>query len=258
MDRPLLLLTSDDGVDAPGLLALRQTLAELGDVVVVAPEHNWSAAGHSKTMHKPLRTRTVRLADGSEALVTSGSPSDCVALILLGLLGRRPHLVLSGINLGANVGQDVTYSGTVAAGMESVIGGVSAVAVSLDTYEPGNFRPAAHFAAYLASQMLRARLGKPLLLNVNVPALRETDIRGVQITRLGERVYHDALLQRADPRGRPYYWIGGDPPTGVPEEGTDIGALAQGYISVTPILLDLTDYSRLAALRAWNLSFPIG
>jgi len=258
MDRPLLLLTSDDGIDAPGLLALRQALAELGDVSVVAPEHNWSAAGHSKTMHKPLRTRPARLADGSEALVTSGSPSDCVALVLLGLLGRRPDLVLSGINLGANVGQDVTYSGTVAAGMESVIGGVSAVAVSLDTYEPGDFRPAARFAAHLARQMLGARLGKPLLLNVNVPARPEAAIRGVQITRLGQRTYHDFLLQRADPRGRPYYWIGGDPPTGVPEEGTDIGALAQGYISVTPILLDLTDHSRLAALRAWNLSFPIG
>jgi 5'-nucleotidase len=142
--------------------------------------------------------------------------------------------------------------------MESVIGGVSAVAVSLDTHEPNDFRPAARFTAYLACQMLETRLDEPLLLNVNVPALPEAAIRGVQITRLGQRTYHDVLLRRTDPRGRPYYWIGGDPPTGVPEEGTDIGALAQGYISVTPILLDLTDYTRLATLRAWNLSFPIG
>jgi len=254
MARPFILITNDDGINAPSLLPLKLALAEISDVAVIAPEHDWSAAGHSRTMHKPLRVRPVKLADGSDALVSNGSPSDCVALALLGLLERRPDLTVSGINLGANVGQDITYSGTVAAAMESVIGGISAIAVSVDSYEPGDFGPAARFVARLAGHVLSITQDEPLLLNVNVPALPEGAIKGVQITRMGRRIYRDTLIRRADPRGRAYYWIGGEPPTGLPEEGTDIGALAQGYISVTPILLDLTDYAKLALLRAWKLT----
>jgi len=263
--RPCVLLSNDDGVDAPGLAVARQFLDEFADVVVVAPDHNWSASGHSKTMHKPLRVRSTRLADGSDALVTSGSPSDCVALALLGLLKRerpglppRPDLIVSGINPGANVGQDLTYSGTVGAALEAVIAGISAIAVSVDAYEPADYSVAARFGALLARRLLDARLDPPLLLNVNVPALPEQEIRGVQITRLGRRLYRDALVERRDPRGEVYYWIGGDPPDGVPEEGTDIGALARGYVSVTPILLDLTDYARLSMLRDWQLEFRRG
>lgn len=255
MARPFILLTNDDGVNAPSLAVLRRALAEVGDVAILAPEHDWSAAGHSRTMHKPLRVRSAKLADGSDALVSNGSPSDCVALALLGFFGRQPDLTVSGINLGANVGQDITYSGTVAAAMESVIGGTSAIAISVDGYELDDFGPAARFAARLASRVLTVDEDEPLLLNVNVPALPEGAIKGVQITRLGRRIYRDALVCRADPRGRAYYWIGGEPPTGIPEEGTDIGALAQGYISVTPLLLDLTDYAKLAPLRAWKLTF---
>lgn len=254
MTRPFILLTNDDGINAPSLLTLKSSLEELGEVAIIAPEHDWSAAGHSKTMHKPLRVRPIKLADGSEALISNGSPSDCVALALLGLLERRPDLTISGINLGANVGQDITYSGTVAAAMESFIGGVSAIAVSIDSYEPADFGPAARFAARLASQVLSFKVKEPLLLNVNVPALPEEAVKGVQITRLGRRIYRDMLIRRADPRGRIYYWIGGEPPSGLVEEGTDIGALAQGYISVTPLLLDLTDYAKLAMLRSWGLT----
>jgi 5'-nucleotidase len=140
--------------------------------------------------------------------------------------------------------------------MESVIGGVSAIAISLDSYEAEEFDLAARFAALLARQVLAHAGGAPLLLNVNVPALREEQIVGAQITRLGNRLYRDALVERSDPRGRSYYWIGGEPPAGVPESGTDIGALATGYISVTPILLDLTDHARLAELQGWDLAFP--
>jgi 5'-nucleotidase len=254
--RPRVLLTNDDGIAAPGLLALKQALSKVAEVAVIAPEHNWSAAGHSKTMHKPLRTHATHLADGSEALVASGSPSDCVALALLGLLGYRPDLLVSGINLGANVGHDLTYSGTVAAAMEGLIGGVTALAVSLDSYKAEEFGVAARFAAYLVGHVWAMHLQQPLLLNVNVPALPEQEIRGVQVTRLGHRLYRDALVERQDPRGKTYYWIGGEPPGGLPEEGTDIGALAAGDISVTPILLDLTDYAQLPLLRAWNLAFP--
>jgi len=251
--KPLILLTNDDGFDSPGLLALSQALREVGEVVIVAPEHNWSAAGHSKTMHKPLRVKRGMLADGSEAQVTSGSPSDCVALALLGLLDRKPDLVVSGINLGANVGHDLTYSGTVAAAIEATIAGITGIAVSLDTFELAIYEPAAHFLARLVTQIPRDALDLPLLLNVNVPPLSMEQIKGVQVTRLGHRLYRDALVERLDPRGRTYYWIGGEPPDGVPEEGTDLGALAEGYISITPVLLDLTDHRRLELLQSWNL-----
>ena len=254
MSVPQFLLTNDDGIHAPGLLALAQTLAALGRVSVVAPERNWSAAGHSKTMHKPLRAWPVALPRIAEAMATSGSPSDCVALALLGLVERgAPDLVISGINLGPNVGHDVTYSGTVAAAMEAVIGGVSAIAVSLDSQEPYDCEPAASFVAHLARRVMRAELDVPILLNVNIPALPREAVRGVQVTCLGRRIYRDALIHRQDPRGRSYYWIGGDPPGGVADEGTDIGALAQGCISVTPVRLDLTDHDRLGLVQDWRL-----
>ncbi|MCD6519945.1 MAG: 5'/3'-nucleotidase SurE [Anaerolineae bacterium] len=255
--KPLILLTNDDGIYAPGLIPLARALERVGQVIVIAPEHNWSAAGHSKTMHKPLRVWSIELSDGTEALASNGSPSDCVALALLGIVERPPQLVVSGINLGANVGTDLTYSGTVAAAMEAVIWGISGIAVSLDSFTPNTYEAAAHFTAQLAQRVLAAGLEEPLLLNVNVPNLPEEEIKGVQITRLGRRLYRDALVKRLDPRGRPYYWIGGDPPEGIPEEGTDIGALTEGYISVTPILLDLTDYARLPLLASWELTFPL-
>jgi len=187
-------------------------------------------------------------------MATSGSPSDCVALGLLGLLERKPDLVVSGINLGANLGHDLTYSGTVAAAMEGVIGGVPGIAASLDSYEAEDYGTAARFVACVAKRLLEARLEEPLLLNINVPALPRGDIRGVQITRLGRRLYRDALIRRTDPRGKSYYWIGGEVPAGIPQTGTDIGALAEGYISITPILLDLTDYAKLPFLRTWDLT----
>ena len=261
-ERPCILLTNDDGVHAPGLLALARSLRTMSEVVVIAPERNWSAAGHSKTMHKPLRVARTRLGDGSEALATSGSPSDCVALALLGLLERRPALVVSGINPTANVGHDLTYSGTVAAAMEASVGGIHAIAVSLDATQvdevenDAHLSAAARFVARLAEQFLAADIEEALLLNVNVPALPEEEIRGVRITKLGHRLYRDALVRREDPRGRPYYWIGGDPPGSLSEPGTDIGALAEGCISVTPISLDLTDHAKLPLLRSWRLEIP--
>ena len=252
-EQPYVLLTNDDGVSSPALAALAREVSEIAQVVVVAPDHNWSAAGHTKTMHKPLRVSPTELASGMPAIATSGSPSDCVALAVLGLLGRVPALVVSGINLGANVGHDLTYSGTVAAAMEAHISGIPALAVSLDSYVPVDPDPAAHLAARLGCAMLERPSESPLLLNVNVPALAEKEIAGVRLTRLGKRVYRDALLERHDPRGRSYYWIGGDPPSGLPLDGTDIGALSEGYVSVTPIQLDLTDRAALQALAEWPL-----
>ncbi len=250
-----ILVTNDDGVDAPGLLALQQALREVGEVTVFAPDHNWSAAGHTKTMHKPLRVKQTTLLDGTSAYSTSGAPSDCVALVTLGLLDHQPDLVVSGINQGANVGHDITYSGTIAAAMEAVISGIPALAVSLDSYQSRGFAYAAQVAARLAKLVLRRGLPPNTFLNVNVPAVPQDqgEIAGVRITRLGKRVYSDKLVERQDPRGRNYYWIGGEPPSGVPEEGTDIWALANGYVSVTPLHLDMTEYQMMEELERWGL-----
>jgi 5'-nucleotidase len=246
-----ILVTNDDGVLAPGLLALAQEMRKLGTVTVLAPDRNWSASGHVKTLDKPLRVREEKLADGTLALTSDGAPSDCVALALLGVVKEKIDLVVSGINPNANIGHDVTYSGTVTAAMEAVITGVMGIAVSLDS-KPGrrelDYGPAAGVAAQIVSKVMAEGLPSGVLLNVNVP---DEPIRGIQVTRQGLRVYRDALDARKDPRGRPYYWIGGELPTGVNEHGTDFGALQAGYVSVTPLQLDLTAREALEELRKW-------
>jgi 5'-nucleotidase len=251
-----ILVTNDDGVTAPGLLALALEMRKLGKVTVLAPDHNWSASGHVKTMERPLRVRETKLADGSSALTTDGAPSDCVALVLLGVVQEKIDLVISGINPNANIGHDVTYSGTVTAAMEAVISEVPGIAVSLDS-KPGHgdldYGPAARVAARVAAQVIVNGLPEGVLLNVNVPCLPNDQIKGIKITRQGLRVYHDALDARKDPRGRPYYWIGGDFPTGVAEDGADFGTLAEGYVSVTPLQLDLTAYKAIEVLKDWGL-----
>lgn len=252
---PHILITNDDGYQAPALAALAQALRPLGQVTVFAPDHNWSAAGHTKTMHKPLRITQSALADGTPLYITTGTPSDCVGLAILGALPMLPDLVVSGINQGSNLGHDVTYSGTVAAALEGAVAGLPAIAASQDL-APG-FEPDLAFTAgvvaQLASRVLMSGLPPNSLLNVNFPALPSAQVRGIQVTRLGARVYHDVLIRRVDPKGQPYYWIGGDPPGGAPDAGTDIGALAQGYISVTPLNLDMTDRAQLARLQGWGL-----
>jgi 5'-nucleotidase len=250
-----ILVTNDDGVQAPGLLALVQEMRKLGEVTVLAPDHNWSASGHVKTMERPLRVNNDKLADGTPALASDGAPSDCVALAFLGVVTKKIDLVVSGINPIANIGHDVTYSGTVTAAMEAVIAGVPGVAVSLDS-KPGDgeldYALAARMAARVVSSVLEKGLPEGVLLNVNIPCLPEAELKGILITRQGLRVYRDALDARIDPRGRPYYWIGGEFPTGVDEAGTDFGALMAGYISVTPLQLDLTDRAALETLKKWD------
>ena len=251
---PHILVTNDDGITAPGLTALVHALSSVGRVTVLVPNRNWSASGHVKTMHKPLRVDEVTLPNGTTALATDGAPSDAVALAFLGLVDPPIDLVVSGINRGANLGHDVTYSGTVTAAMEAAIAGAPAFAVSLNTYGDGDYAVAAAFAAQLAGHVLANGLPRGSLLNVNVPPLPEDQISGVLVTQMGLRIYRDKLVRRLDPRGRPYYWIGGPEPTGIEEEGTDIWAVAHGYISVTPIQLDLTAHDLLGSLRAWNLA----
>jgi len=250
-----ILVTNDDGVHAPGLLALAQAMRTLGQVTVLAPDRNWSGGGHVKTMERPLRVRETRLADGSPALMSDGAPSDCVALALLGVVSEKIDLVVSGINPHPNFGNDVTYSGTVTAAMEAVIGGVIGIAFSLDSMLPqiqADFGPAGRVAVRVVQQVLEKGLPPGVLLNVNVPALPDADIKGFMLTRQGLRLYHDRLDTRRDPRGQPYYWIGGDFPTGVAEAGTDYGTPALGYVSITPLQLDLTSYKALETLKTWK------
>jgi 5'-nucleotidase len=248
-----ILVTNDDGVFAPGLLALAQEMRTFGKVSILAPDHNWSGGGHVKTLDRALRIKEVCLADGMQAFASDGAPSDCVALAILGFLKEPVDLVVSGINAGANLGHDVTYSGTVTAAMEAVIAGVPGVAVSLETMDSQigeiDYGPAARLAGRIVRQVVENGLSREILLNVNVPLLPENKIRGIRLTRQGLRVYHSRLDERADPRGRSYYWIGGDAPTGVPERGTDVGALAEGFASITPLQLDLTSYRTITELN---------
>src|SRR5437764_210545 len=250
----MILVTNDDGVDSPGLSALARALKRVEDVCVIAPNRNWTAAGHTKTLDRPLRVTEITLpATRMKGFASDGSPSDCVALGFLGLAPTRPRLVVSGINTGPNMGSDITYSGTVSAAMEGVVSGVPAIAVSLGDYFDLEFEYAASFAARLARRILREGIERDVLLNVNVPRGRRSAIRGVQVTRLGRREYNDELIRRKDPFGRDYFWIGGSPPGGVGEPGTDLHAVAAGYVSVTPVQLDLTNHALIEQIAAWKL-----
>ena len=247
-----ILVINDDGVNAPGLVALAGEMRSFGQVSVLAPDHNWSASGHVKTMHRPLRVKEVTLLDGSPAWASDGAPSDCVALGLLGFIPEKIDLVVSGINPNANIGHDVTYSGTVTAAMEAVVGGVPGIAFSL--HAPEDFKgildyaPAARIAHRIVDHVIKIGLTPNLLLNVNIPYLMDEHIKGIVVTRQGLRVYRDRLDRRIDPRGRPYYWIGGEAPTAIPDEGTDFSAIESGFVSVTPLHLDMTDFQVLDTL----------
>ncbi len=249
---PHILITNDDGVHSPGLLALAQALRQIGQVSILAPHRNWSVTGHNKTLHKPLRVWPVTLDDGSQALTTDGGPSDCVALAAMGVADAPIDAVVSGINTRPNLGDDITYSGTVAAAMEGAIFGIPSMAVSQEEDERRHWETAARAAAILVDKMLsNGGMPRGVLLNVNVPNLPWDEVKGFEVTRLGQRRYHDQLIQRHDPGGRPYYWIGGGPPTSVLKPGTDVHALAHGFISVTPLSLDMTHDAFLDALRRW-------
>ncbi|MGD8604047.1 MAG: 5'/3'-nucleotidase SurE [Anaerolineales bacterium] len=252
-----ILITNDDGIDAPGLFALAQALKQDHEIKVIAPNHNWSASGHVKTMHRPLRVKEFDLGQGIPAFSTDGAPSDCVALALLGLVDGPIDLVVSGINPNANLGHDVTYSGTVTAAMEAAISGVPGLAFSLDgsSYQDRtlDYSAAASIAAQIVASLEGRKLRQNTVLNINIPYAKREEIRGLTITRQGQRVYRDELIQRKDPKNRPYYWIGGEAPSGIADPGTDIWALSQGLVSITPLKLDLTHQDDMQALQDWDL-----
>jgi 5'-nucleotidase len=253
--RPRILVTNDDGIETNGILALKQALDPIGEVIVVAPDTNQSAVGHGKTLMRPLRVRERTLGDGSTGYAIDGSPTDCVSLGLLGYFDQPFDLVASGINYGANLGDDITYSGTVSAAMEAVINGVPAFAVSQEYVGQIDFELASLAAAVVARNILEHGLRRGELLSVNVPAATIAECEGFEVTRVGRRVYKDELVERLDPRGVPYYWIGGLPPSGISVPGTDFNAVVNRRISVTPIHLDLTGRRLLRQLRTWDWTF---
>lgn len=241
MSRPLILVTNDDGVRAPGLRLLAEALAPLGEVAVYAPESQQSAVGHSVSLHKPLRVNG--LEPGWH--MVDGTPTDCVMLAVRSLLGRRPDLVVSGVNPGANLGDDVTYSGTVAGAFEGMLLGLPAIAVSDVSYRPVHLGTAAQVGARVAAYVLEHGLPEDTVLNVNVPDVPFAALQGVAVTRMGRRNYHDEIVRREDPRGGAYYWIGGDEPAHVRESGTDFEAIEQDKVSVTPLQRDITHHAML-------------
>jgi 5'-nucleotidase len=254
MDRaPLILVSNDDGIHSEGIAALAAALRDVGDVTTVAPDRERSAVSHSLTLHRPLRV--AELGPGRYAI--DGTPTDCVNLAVNGILPRRPALVVSGINKGANLGDDVTYSGTVSAAMEGTLLGIPSLAISLIGRETFRFDAAAAFARRLAAWVIDRGLPPDTLLNVNVPAPNDgAPVRGFALTRMGRRRYGDAIVEKVDPRGKKYYWIGGEELQFEDAEGTDFHAVSQGLISVTPIHLDLTNYKSFDALQALRLAWP--
>jgi 5'-nucleotidase len=247
-----ILLSNDDGISSDGIAALREALASLDEIWVVAPDRDQSAVSHSLTLHRPLRMEEV----GPRTFAVDGTPTDCVNLAINGILPERPRLMISGINRGANLGDDITYSGTVSAAMEATLLGVPAIAVSLVGREPFDFAAAATFTRRLADAVLRDRLPPDTLLNVNVPSPQVGAIKGIALTRQGKRRYSDAIVEKVDPRGKKYYWIGGDQLDFVDDEGTDFSAVQLGLISITPLHLDLTNYTSLTRLQGLDLRWP--
>jgi 5'-nucleotidase len=243
----LVLVTNDDGIYSPGLTALYEKLKGLATVYVVAPDRERSAVSHSLTMHKPLRVQKVK----EHIYAVNGTPTDCVAIGASKVLPEKPTLIVSGINIGANLGDDITYSGTVSAAIEGTILNIPSFAVSLvvDDSDVHYFETAAEVAAKVASYILEQSLPYDTLLNVNVPNKPVQDIAGVKFTRQGKRIYEGAIHETYSPWGEKYYWIGGGVPYWEHGEDTDINAVQNGYVSITPIHLDLTNYNALDFLK---------
>jgi 5'-nucleotidase len=247
-----ILISNDDGYRARGILALREALRGLGDLTVVAPDRNRSGASNSLTLEMPLRVEKAE----DDVYFVQGTPTDCVHLAISGLFPFEPDMVASGINDGSNLGDDVLYSGTVAAATEGRHLGKPAVAFSLHTDglrgdATRHFATGANFARLIVERLVSAPLGRATILNVNIPNLPVADVKGIKVTRLGNRHRSEAVIRAEDPRGRPVYWVG---PSGKSQDagpGTDFHAVAEGYVSVTPLTVDLTNHAELETLRSW-------
>jgi len=251
--RPAILVSNDDGIDAPGIEALVRELKRIGEVTVVAPDKQQSAVGHAITMNHPLRVRPFSRNGSLFGYAVEGTPADAVKLAVRALLKRKPDILVSGINHGSNTAISVLYSGTVSAATEGTILGIPSIAVSLTTFRSADFSFAARFSAKIVRQVLKHRLPKGTLLNVNIPPLKEKEIRGVLITRQGESTWDDLFDARRDPANKEYYWL-----TGAlveTDHGTDVDqwAVSHKYVSITPLQYDLTDYAMMDVMKRWGI-----
>lgn len=251
-----ILVSNDDGINSLGIHELAKALKKIGNVIVVSPESERSASGHSITMHKPLRSNKVDFYDiGIEAWSINGTPSDCVKFALEVLVKDEIDLVVSGINRGPNMGTDVLYSGTVSAAIEGAIYGKPSIAFSLSCNEECNFELSAKISADLCKKLYKFGIEKDTVMNVNIPDVPCKDIKGVRMTRLGVRKYKNCFVERKDPRGKSYYWLAGELDEAEDDEDTDIKAIKENYISITPIKIDLTSYASLNKMKeiSWDI-----
>ncbi len=247
--QPLILVTNDDGVHAPGLRMLFAAMQEVGNAVIVAPDRDNSAVSHSLTMDRPLMVNELT----NNIYAINGTPADCVTIGMEKILSRKPDLVVSGVNAGANLGHDISYSGTVSAAKEGTIRGVPSIALSMSGRPPYCYETAVRFGLKLAKIILATGIPPDCYLNINVPNLKHDDIAGIKFTRQGHRVYENALQELTDPWQRPCFWIGGGKPSQDRMEGSDSYEIKKSYISITPIHLDLTHYEALKFLqKSWN------
>jgi 5'-nucleotidase len=248
----VILVTNDDGIQAPALRQLKSALADLGRVVIVAPDRDQSATSHALTLYRPFRIEQPE----RDVYAVDGTPTDCVVVAMHGLIDETPSLVVSGINHGPNMGEDVFYSGTVAAAIEGALNGMPSLAVSLvaKRSEEVDWTEPARVTRSIVDAALHHGLAPKSLLSVNLPWRPSEPYRGIRVTKLGQRVYQDSLIEKKDPRGRPYYWIGGDEPVWVQEEGTDFVAVSEGFVSVTPLMLDLTHHRARTEMEKWRLA----
>lgn len=250
---PRILVTNDDGINAPGLAALRYAMEEVGEVTVVAPESEKSAVGHAITILDPLRVWDFEKNGEFFGYAVSGTPADCVKIAYWALLDEKPDLVVSGINQGSNTGINIIYSGTVSAATEGTILGIPSLAISLTTYTNPDFRYAAKLAKQLAAAVLERGLPEGTFLNVNVPAVPEAEIRGIAITRQGRAIYKERFDKRVDPQSRVYYWLTGSKVYLEEDGDVDDTAIMENKVSITPIHYDLTSYTFLDELKRWKI-----
>lgn len=250
---PLILVSNDDGIDAPGIRSLAGAMRSIGDVVVVAPDAQQSAVGHALTVSLPLRATRVDREPGMTEWAVSGTPADCVKLGVKRLLERTPDLIVSGINHGRNTAVSLIYSGTVSAATEGTVMGIPSVAFSLDSFASNvDFMNASHVAVWLARKVLQQGLPRGVLLNVNVPNVTADRVRGVRIAPQGDSYWDDIYEERTDPMGRPYYWLSGHNVL-VGPPGSDDELLTEGFVTITPVHYRLTDDPMMATLREWDL-----
>lgn len=252
-----ILVTNDDGIHAQGIQILIQELSTIAEIYLVAPDRERSGTGHAITVFDPIRVVETSLPGIKQGWIVGGTPVDCVKMAIARLVEEKIDLVVSGINHGSNLGTDVLYSGTVSAAAEGVIMGCPAMAISLDSHKTQNehFYYAAKFASRIINLLFRQGIDKSTLVNVNIPDLPESEIQGIRVTKLGVRNYDNLFEERKDPRGNTYYWMGGGIMEEEQHEESDVAAINQGYISVTPINLDLTDYQLLQKYRSISAAF---